>query len=65
MSPSPTPDSWTFETLTAQIDGAVLFAEISAPPMNLLGPTLVRAAATTSAFVFACTPKPSRGWAPQ
>jgi enoyl-CoA hydratase/carnithine racemase len=42
MSTSPTPDSWTFETLTVQIDGAVLFAEISAPPMNLLGPELVR-----------------------
>jgi enoyl-CoA hydratase/carnithine racemase len=42
MSTSPTPDSWTFETLTAQIDGAVLVAEISAPPMNLLGPELVR-----------------------
>ena len=24
------------------IDGAVLFAEIAAPPMNLLGPELVR-----------------------
>jgi enoyl-CoA hydratase/carnithine racemase len=42
MSTSPTPDSWAFETLTVQIDGAVLFAEISAPPMNLLGPELVR-----------------------
>jgi enoyl-CoA hydratase/carnithine racemase len=42
MSTTPTPDSWTFETLTVQIDGAVLFAEISAPPMNLLGPELVR-----------------------
>jgi enoyl-CoA hydratase/carnithine racemase len=42
MSTSPTPDSWTFETLTVQIDQAVLFAEISAPPMNLLGPELVR-----------------------
>jgi enoyl-CoA hydratase/carnithine racemase len=31
-----------FETLTAQQEGAVLFAEISAPPMNLLGPALVR-----------------------
>jgi enoyl-CoA hydratase/carnithine racemase len=42
MSTSPTPDSCAFETLTVQIDGAVLFAEISAPPMNLLGPELVR-----------------------
>ncbi len=31
-----------FETLTVYQDGAVLFAEISAPPMNLLGPELVR-----------------------
>jgi enoyl-CoA hydratase/carnithine racemase len=31
-----------FETLTVQKEGAVLFAEIVAPPMNLLGPTLVR-----------------------
>lgn len=31
-----------FETLTVRAEGAVLFAEISAPPMNLLGPELVR-----------------------
>src|SRR2546425_2487263 len=31
-----------FETLTVRKEGAVLFAEISAPPMNLLGPELVR-----------------------
>lgn len=31
-----------FETLTLRTDGAVLFAEITAPPMNLLGPELVR-----------------------
>jgi enoyl-CoA hydratase/carnithine racemase len=37
-----TPDAWTFETITVQIDGTVLFAEILAPPMNLLGPELVR-----------------------
>ena len=42
MSTPATLDSWTFETLTAHIDGAVLFAEIAAPPMNLLGPELVR-----------------------
>jgi enoyl-CoA hydratase/carnithine racemase len=42
MSTSPTPGSWTFETLGVHIDRAVLFAEISAPPMNLLGPELVR-----------------------
>lgn len=32
----------TFETLKTHADGAVLFVEISAPPMNLLGPELVR-----------------------
>ena len=42
VSTPATLDSWTFETLTVQIDGAVLFAEIAAPPMNLLGPELVR-----------------------
>jgi enoyl-CoA hydratase/carnithine racemase len=31
-----------FETLTVRAEGAVLFAEIEAPPMNLLGPELVR-----------------------
>jgi enoyl-CoA hydratase/carnithine racemase len=31
-----------FETLTVRNEGAVLFAEIAAPPMNLLGPELVR-----------------------
>jgi enoyl-CoA hydratase/carnithine racemase len=30
------------ETLNVRNDGAALFAEISAPPMNLLGPELVR-----------------------
>jgi enoyl-CoA hydratase/carnithine racemase len=35
-------DRWTFDTLTAHVDGAVLFTEIAAPPMNLLGPELVR-----------------------
>jgi enoyl-CoA hydratase/carnithine racemase len=30
-------------TLTVTAEGAVLFAEIAAPPMNLLGPELVRA----------------------
>jgi enoyl-CoA hydratase/carnithine racemase len=42
MSTSPTPGSWTFETLRVRIDGAVLVAEIAAPPMNLIGPELVR-----------------------
>jgi enoyl-CoA hydratase/carnithine racemase len=32
----------TFETLTVLKEGGVLFAEIAAPPMNLLGPELVR-----------------------
>jgi enoyl-CoA hydratase/carnithine racemase len=31
-----------FETLTVHREGAVSFAEIDAPPMNLLGPELVR-----------------------
>ncbi len=31
-----------FETLSVRKEGAVLFAEIAAPPMNLLGPELVR-----------------------
>jgi enoyl-CoA hydratase/carnithine racemase len=42
VSTSSTPESWTFETLTVHVDGGVLFAEIAAPPMNLLGPELVR-----------------------
>src|SRR6195256_3678237 len=32
----------TFETLTIRQEGGVLFAEVLAPPMNLLGPELVR-----------------------
>jgi hypothetical protein len=35
-------DVWTYETITVLADGPVLFAEILAPPMNLLGPALVR-----------------------
>ena len=31
-----------FQTLTVRKEGAVLFADIAAPPMNLLGPELVR-----------------------
>jgi hypothetical protein len=31
-----------FETLDVRQDGAVWFASINAPPMNLLGPELVR-----------------------
>jgi enoyl-CoA hydratase/carnithine racemase len=32
----------TFETLAIRREGGVVFADISAPPMNLLGPELVR-----------------------
>ncbi len=32
----------TFETLNVNREGAVIFTEIAAPPMNLLGPELVR-----------------------
>ena len=32
----------SFDTLSVRRQGAVLFAEIAAPPMNLLGPELVR-----------------------
>ena len=35
-------DPMAFETLTVRKEGAVLFAKIAAPPMNLLGPELVR-----------------------
>jgi enoyl-CoA hydratase/carnithine racemase len=34
--------SIAFETLTVRAEAGVLFAEIAAPPMNLLGPELVR-----------------------
>jgi enoyl-CoA hydratase/carnithine racemase len=33
---------WTYETLTVHVGGGVVRAEIAAPPMNLLGPELVR-----------------------
>jgi len=36
------PSTMVFETLTVLREKAVLFVEISAPPMNLLGPELVR-----------------------
>ena len=42
MSTSSAPDAWTLETITVVVDGPVLLAEILAPPMNLLGPELVR-----------------------
>jgi enoyl-CoA hydratase/carnithine racemase len=34
--------SMAFETLAVRQEGAVLFVEIASPPMNLLGPALVR-----------------------
>lgn len=34
--------SWEFETLDVTADDGVLFVEIAAPPMNFLGPELVR-----------------------
>jgi len=39
---SDTERQWVFEKLNVRSDGAVLFVEISAPPMNLEGPELVR-----------------------
>jgi enoyl-CoA hydratase/carnithine racemase len=41
-SASPTGALLVFETLTVRREGAVLFVDIAAPPMNLLGPELVR-----------------------
>src|SRR6201992_1948039 len=35
-------DAMDFETLKVRREGAALFVEIAAPPMNLLGPELVR-----------------------
>jgi enoyl-CoA hydratase/carnithine racemase len=42
VTTSATPGSWSFETLGVHIDAGVVGVEISAPPMNLLGPELVR-----------------------
>jgi hypothetical protein len=42
VSTPSTHDSWTFETLDVRFDAGVLLAEISSPPMNRLGPELVR-----------------------
>ena len=42
MSRTSTLESSTFETLSTRTEAGVVFAEISAPPMNLLGPELVR-----------------------
>src|ERR1044072_3912080 len=41
-SASPTGALLGFEKLTVRREGAVLFVDIAAPPMNLLGPELVR-----------------------
>lgn len=38
----PNRDEWTFDTITVLVDGSVLYAEILAPPINLLSPELVR-----------------------
>src|SRR4051794_34632706 len=42
VSASPRRDVWTFQTITVLVHGPVLYAEILAPPINLLGPELVR-----------------------
>jgi enoyl-CoA hydratase/carnithine racemase len=42
MTTSGATQTWDFETLRVNADGSVLFVEIAAPPMNLLGPELVR-----------------------
>jgi enoyl-CoA hydratase/carnithine racemase len=42
MPEEPTGNARPIETLKVSAEGAVLCAEISAPPMNLLGPELVR-----------------------
>jgi enoyl-CoA hydratase/carnithine racemase len=42
LSTSSARDPWTFETLDVHVDAGVVFAGISSPPMNLLGPELVR-----------------------
>ena len=42
MSPRSVRDPSSYETLTVSAEGAALFVEILAPPMNLLGPELVR-----------------------
>ncbi len=36
------PDSESYDTIAVREEGAVLFAGIKSPPMNLLGPELVR-----------------------
>src|SRR3954468_14888083 len=42
QSPADHDRSTVFETLDVRRESAVLFAKIAAPPMNLLGPELVR-----------------------
>lgn len=41
-SPTTSPLRGSFETLNVRREAGVVFAEIAAPPMNLLGPELVR-----------------------
>ena len=42
VGPSAAKLALDFETLNVRQEGGVLFADIAAPPMNLLGPELVR-----------------------
>ena len=42
MAEEPEREPGLATTLNVSTEGGVLFAEISAPPMNLLGPELVR-----------------------
>ncbi len=42
MRISSSPDSWTSDTISVHIAAGVVVAQIAAPPMNLLGPELVR-----------------------
>ncbi len=42
MSAADPAAAWTFDTLRVRAEGAVRFVDLVAPPMNLLGPELVR-----------------------
>jgi enoyl-CoA hydratase/carnithine racemase len=42
MSTSLAAERWVFDTLRVRVERAVLYVDIAAPPMNLLGPELVR-----------------------
>ena len=39
---APPAETWAFETLGVKVDAGVIRVELAAPPMNLLGPELVR-----------------------